>query len=64
MSDANETRVDATEPKPEPIEPASGDSASGARKPAPKKVEEIGGPDGPDPTRFGDWSVKGRCIDF
>jgi len=28
------------------------------------KVEEIGGPEGPDPTRFGDWSVKGRCIDF
>jgi len=27
-------------------------------------VEEIGGPKGPDPTRFGDWSVKGRCIDF
>lgn len=26
--------------------------------------EEIGGPKGPDPTRFGDWSVNGRCIDF
>ncbi len=28
------------------------------------KVEEIGGPKGPDPTRFGDWSVNGRCYDF
>lgn len=28
------------------------------------QVEEIGGPDGPDPTRFGDWERKGRCIDF
>lgn len=27
-------------------------------------VEEIGGPSGPDPTRFGDWERKGRCIDF
>ncbi|MGZ0187544.1 MAG: DUF1674 domain-containing protein [Alphaproteobacteria bacterium] len=27
-------------------------------------VKEIGGPKGPDPTRFGDWSVNGRCIDF
>jgi Uncharacterized conserved small protein len=27
-------------------------------------VEEIGGPAGPDPTRFGDWERKGRCIDF
>lgn len=25
---------------------------------------EIGGPDGPDPTRYGDWERKGRCIDF
>ncbi len=25
---------------------------------------EIGGPAGPDPTRYGDWERKGRCIDF
>lgn len=25
---------------------------------------EIGGPVGPDPTRYGDWERKGRCIDF
>jgi len=25
---------------------------------------EIGGPAGPEPTRFGDWERKGRCIDF
>lgn len=25
---------------------------------------EIGGRDGPDPTRFGDWEKDGRCIDF
>ena len=28
------------------------------------KVEEIGGPQGPEPTRFGDWSIKGRVSDF
>lgn len=28
------------------------------------KPEEEGGPSGPDPTRFGDWERKGRCIDF
>jgi hypothetical protein len=27
-------------------------------------VREIGGPPGPEPTRFGDWEKKGRCIDF
>lgn len=26
--------------------------------------QEIGGPKGPEPTRFGDWERKGRCIDF
>ena len=25
---------------------------------------ETGGPSGPDPTRYGDWERKGRCIDF
>ncbi len=27
-------------------------------------AEEIGGRDGPDPTRYGDWEKNGRCIDF
>lgn len=25
---------------------------------------ELGGPSGPEPTRYGDWERKGRCIDF
>ncbi len=25
---------------------------------------EIGGRVGPDPTRYGDWELRGRCIDF
>jgi hypothetical protein len=25
---------------------------------------ELGGPKGPDPTRYGDWERGGRCIDF
>ncbi len=28
------------------------------------KLKEIGGPKGPEPTRYGDWEKKGRCIDF
>ncbi|XP_048153578.1 succinate dehydrogenase assembly factor 4, mitochondrial isoform X1 [Corvus hawaiiensis] len=27
-------------------------------------TKERGGPRGPEPTRFGDWERKGRCIDF
>ena len=26
--------------------------------------KEVGGPKGPEPTRFGDWEQKGRCTDF
>ena len=28
----------------------------------PKKKKEIGGADGPEPTRFGDWEKKGPQI--
>lgn len=33
-------------------------------EPAPARPREIGGRDGPEPTRFGDWEKAGRCIDF
>ena len=39
--------------KPEPEKPAP---AAEQPKPKPK--------DRPDPTRYGDWEKKGRCIDF
>ncbi|KAK1366485.1 Succinate dehydrogenase assembly factor 4, mitochondrial [Heracleum sosnowskyi] len=29
-----------------------------------KETGEIGGPKGPEPTRFGDWEKNGRCSDF
>jgi len=31
-----------------------------------KKIlkKEIGGQDGPEPTRFGDWEKKGIAVDF
>jgi hypothetical protein len=29
-----------------------------------QQPQEIGGPAGLEPTRFGDWERKGRCIDF
>lgn len=28
------------------------------------RLREIGGRQGPEPTRYGDWEYKGRCIDF
>jgi len=29
-----------------------------------KEIGEIGGPKGPEPTRYGDWERNGRCSDF
>ena len=29
-----------------------------------KPVKEIGGPKGPEPTRYGDWERKGIISDF
>lgn len=34
-----------------------------AQPPAPAG-EEVGGPAGPEPTRYNDWEQKGRCTDF
>jgi len=28
------------------------------------RPREIGGRQGPEPTRYGDWEMRGRCIDF
>ena len=25
---------------------------------------EVGGRNGPDPTRYGDWEINGKCVDF
>ena len=30
----------------------------------PPRPKEIGGPKGPEPTRYGDWQYNGRCTDF
>ena len=38
-------------------------NSAGTQKEGPRQVE-AGGRNGPDPTRFGDWEIKGRCIDF
>lgn len=34
------------------------------RAAASRREKEIGGREGPDPTRYGDWEKAGRCIDF
>ncbi len=38
--------------------------ASGTSTNRHELLTEIGGPKGPEPTRYGDWERGGRCIDF
>ena len=48
-----------------PDEPSSDTRQQGVEShETPRPSEEIGGPSGPEPTRYGDWERKGRCIDF
>jgi hypothetical protein len=60
----------STDPTPtvETVVPAlsgpEGDSAAPQTLKLKQKPGEIGGPPGPEPTRFGDWESKGRCTDF
>jgi hypothetical protein len=35
-----------------------------AKNPPPQMPKELGGRDGPEPTRFGDWEKKGVVSDF
>jgi hypothetical protein len=61
MPNSNE-QPDVALPLPEaPQEPSR---AWRTRLPAAKAVREVGGVSGPEPTRYGDWELRGRCIDF
>ncbi|MDH3506567.1 MAG: DUF1674 domain-containing protein [Gammaproteobacteria bacterium] len=51
-----------------PAERRGGDPGAAAVSTDPaadkSKPREVGGPQGPEPTRYGDWERAGRCIDF
>jgi len=57
MKNSSEKQRDTRDDK----NPAPGESKSNTPV---KKPVEIGGPKGPEPTRYGDWEKRGRCIDF
>jgi hypothetical protein len=56
------------EPLPSPTNaaiPADAAAADGnVDRPQAARPREIGGREGLDPTRYGDWELRGRCIDF
>ena len=52
-------------PKADDKAPAADPAKAAKAAPATaKKPKEIGGPSGPEPTRYGDWERKGICVDF
>ncbi len=54
-------------PQPDASDASTVDNAAAepaSAQPPAELTEELGGPKGPEPTRFGDWERKGRCIDF
>jgi hypothetical protein len=52
----------------QPENPVPGHPPEAVSAPTPGEHEpaehEVGGREGPEPTRFGDWELRGRCIDF
>ena len=45
--------------------PATPQDSRPAKPGAPQEIaKEIGGPSGPEPTRYGDWERNGRVSDF
>jgi hypothetical protein len=61
MADADTTPSDETT---NPVKPSAPAAGAAADTPSEKAPREIGGPKGPEPTRYGDWEQNGRCTDF
>ena len=64
MSAAESTDKSAGKPGSGQAGPAADTESRGGVADKAGKTREVGGPAGPDPTRYGDWERKGRCIDF
>lgn len=54
MADETQKADETAEKEPDTAKKRPGNPVTG----------EVGGPEGPEPTRYGDWEKKGRCVDF
>jgi hypothetical protein len=62
---ATEPRIIGETARPQPVSSEHGAAGAVPSGDAPATAAtEVGGRDGPDPTRYGDWEKNGRCIDF
>ena len=62
-----EAGVPGSDEMPDAVESGTIESGTGAgasARPKRRMPKEIGGPAGPEPTRYGDWERKGIARDF
>ncbi len=65
MSDADETKARRIEEAAvRALAEAEARRAEARKNPPPELPVELGGREGPEPTRFGDWEKKGVVSDF
>ncbi|MCM2343053.1 MAG: DUF1674 domain-containing protein [Alphaproteobacteria bacterium] len=60
MSTQKQNQSVATVPEPE----MAGNSKSSDSITSTAPPKEKGGRKGPEPTRYGDWELNGKCVDF
>jgi hypothetical protein len=66
MTDHNDSENAETRPRPlsDAARRALAEAEARRAKPEPERPRELGGRDGPEPVRYGDWEVKGIASDF
>ncbi len=66
-SDDRTAKVAPRKPLPQAAERALAEAAArraGSERQQKEAAKEVGGPAGPEPTRYGDWEKKGLASDF
>jgi hypothetical protein len=66
---AAERKPGGKQPAPEDLDRAAQQKAAERQTPTTDRekadeAKEVGGPEGPEPTRYGDWERGGICYDF
>ena len=68
MSGTEKNKLSTKTEKPVPVADSSKQEKAGAadrgKRADPPAAIEIGGREGLEPTRYGDWEKNGRCTDF
>lgn len=61
---AKRQRAAKADAKQDDVQPAQSDQGEDKARRVNPETGEVGGPDGPEPTRYGDWERGGVCYDF